>query len=76
MTVTKLINMKNLLLLTILLSLVVGINIEAQELNQAANWPNENWTLTGIYDATYLYENPTTNGGSSSFSFDDDEMVF
>ena len=73
MTVTKLINMKKSLLLTILLSLVVGINIEAQELNQAANWPNENWTLTGIYDATYLYENPTINGGSSSFSFDDDD---
>lgn len=72
MTVTKLTNMKKLLLLTILLSFACSI-LNAQELNQDANWPNQNWTLTGAYDATYLYENPTTNGGSSSFSFDDDD---
>ncbi len=64
--------MKKSLLLTILLSLVI-ISIEAQELNQAANWPNENWTLSGSYNATFLYENPTTSSGSASFSFDDDD---
>lgn len=43
----------------------------AQVLNENANWPNSNWSLTGTYDATHLYENPTTT--SSNFSFDDDD---
>ncbi|WP_299121477.1 FG-GAP-like repeat-containing protein [uncultured Winogradskyella sp.] len=64
--------MKKSLLLTVLLSLVF-VSIKAQVLNQDANWPNENWSLSGSYDATYLYEDPTTNGGSTSFSFDDDD---
>ncbi|GLB54139.1 hypothetical protein NBRC110019_31800 [Neptunitalea chrysea] len=41
----------------------------AQTLNESGNWPNTNWTLTGAYDSTYLYSDPTT---SSNFSFDDD----
>ena len=45
----------------------------AQVLNQSANWPNSNWTITGNYDATYLYEDPTTT--SSNFSFDDDDAT-
>ena len=44
---------------------------EAQILNQNASWPNSNWTITGSYDGSYLYENPTTS--SSNFSFDDDD---
>ncbi|GLB48777.1 hypothetical protein Y10_11450 [Neptunitalea sp. Y10] len=42
----------------------------AQVLNQQANWPNATWSVTGSYNATYLYEDPTV---SSSFSFDDDD---
>jgi hypothetical protein len=59
-------------LLFVTLSILFGISIKAQELNQSANWPNENWTLSGSYDPAYLDENPTTIGGSSSFSFNDD----
>ena len=44
---------------------------EAQILNQNASWPNGNWSITGTYDANYLYEDPTTS--SSNFSFDDDD---
>ena len=64
--------MKKSLLLTILL-LLAALGVEAQVLNQAANWPNENWTLSGSYNAAYLYENPTISGGSSSFSYDEDD---
>jgi len=64
--------MKKSLLLTILL-ILTAFSLEAQVLNQAANWPNENWTLSGSYDATYLYENPIAIGGSASFSFDEDD---
>ncbi len=63
--------MKKLLNIAILLS-ILSFTTEAQELNQAANWPNTTWTLSGNYDATYLIENPTVSGGSSSFSFNDD----
>ena len=52
-----------------LLGILVSTTITAQTLNQAANWPNNAWELTGNYDATYLENNPTT---SSSFSFNDD----
>jgi hypothetical protein len=51
--------------------MIYGIN--AQILNQPANWPNGNWSLSGSYDPEYLYENPTIDGGSSSFSFDEDD---
>jgi len=59
--------MKKLLLLTVLLILFCA-NSNAQVLNQQANWPNNEWIISGTYDATYLYEDPTT---SVSFSFDD-----
>lgn len=62
---------KTLLISTILFLLCYHVN--AQELNQMANWPNENWNLSGTYDNNYLYENPTISSGSSSFSFNDDE---
>ena len=44
----------------------------AQVLNESANWPNTNWTITGSYDANpdIFTDNPTV---SSTFSFDDDE---
>jgi len=62
--------MKKTLLITLLFTLFC-YTINAQVLNETANWPNENWSLSGTYDATYLYENPTIISGSSSFSFDD-----
>ncbi|SFU78609.1 Por secretion system C-terminal sorting domain-containing protein [Pustulibacterium marinum] len=43
----------------------------AQVLDEPANWPNTNWTLSGTYDSDYLYEDPTDT--SSQFSFDDDD---
>jgi hypothetical protein len=39
----------------------------SQILNQPANWPNEDWSLSGSYDPVYLYEDPTVNAGSNSF---------
>ena len=58
---------KLLLILIVFFSSIIAIN--AQELNQAANWPNTNWTLTGTYNAGALLANPTID---SNFSYDDD----
>lgn len=63
--------MKKQLLLTILFSFTFTL-IYGQELNEVANWPNTEWSLSGSYDATFLVENPTISSGSSSFSFNDD----
>lgn len=60
--------MKKLLLLSVLLILFCA-NSNAQVLNQQANWPNNQWTLSGTYDGAFLYEDPTST--SASFSFDD-----
>ena len=27
----------------------------AQVLNENANWPNSNWSLTGTYDSSYFF---------------------
>ncbi|MDB2631208.1 GEVED domain-containing protein [Ulvibacter sp.] len=43
--------------------------INSQVLNQSANWPNTNWTLTGTYDSGALLADPTLD---SNFSYDDD----
>ena len=45
----------------------------SQTLNQPANWPNSNWTLTGTYltDPGVLEANPTTV--DSQFAYDDDD---
>ena len=61
--------MKKLLLFT-LLSTLFCVHSNAQQLNQGANWPNNQWTLSGSYDAAYLFEDPTSSA-SGSFSFDD-----
>ncbi len=63
------ITMKKTLLITSLFTLFC-ITAKAQVLNQPANWPNENWSVTGTYDPAYLYADPTS---VSSFSFDDDD---
>ncbi|MFK7832251.1 MAG: FG-GAP-like repeat-containing protein [Winogradskyella sp.] len=61
--------MKKLLLLTVLFNFICAYSI-AQELNQSANWPNTQWSLTGTYDVDHLDEDPTTSA-NGSFSFDD-----
>ena len=61
--------MKKLLLITLILNLFCAFSF-AQQINQSANWPNNQWALSGSYDASYLYEDPTTSS-SGSFSFDD-----
>ncbi|WP_282042079.1 FG-GAP-like repeat-containing protein [Winogradskyella flava] len=47
--------------------------VEAQVINEPANWPSVDWTLTGTYDVDHLDANPSIAGGSSSFSFNDDD---
>ena len=61
--------------ITFLLLFLIGITGQAQILNQPANWPNPNWTLTGSYSssAANLEGNPTI---SSNFSYDDNENGF
>ena len=58
--------------ITLLAFLVMSYCSIAQVINQSANWPNNNWTITGSYDSNPLIftDNPTV---SSNFSFDDDE---
>ena len=58
--------------LLILFILTAGM-ISAQQVNEPANWPNANWSITGSYDSSsaVFTDNPTTS--SSNFSFDDDE---
>ncbi|MEJ6695656.1 MAG: T9SS type A sorting domain-containing protein [Chitinophagales bacterium] len=43
--------------------------LNAQALNQAANWPNAAWTLGGVYNPVGLLNDPVT---TANFSFDDD----
>ena len=59
--------------ITLIAFLVMSYYSVAQVLNQPANWPNNNWTITGEYDnnPNYFTDNPTV--GSSNFSFDEDE---
>ena len=63
--------MKKALLITLILALISTTAI-AQVINENANWPNDNWTLSGTYDSDHLDEDPTMAGGSDSFSFNDD----
>lgn len=62
--------MKKITLLLIIMFTVIGI--QAQVLNQPANWPNTNWTITGSYltDPTIFEADPTT---TTNFSYDDDD---
>ena len=50
-----------------LLGTYVGVS---QTLNQAANWPNAGWTLSGTYTAGGLLSDPT--GAGTSLTWDDD----
>lgn len=47
-------------------------NLNAQVLNQPANWPNANWTITGnhLTSSNVFEANPTS---SSNFAYDDDD---
>jgi len=53
----------------LILLLCISYIAVAQVLNEPANWPNSNWTISGSYTASALINNPTT---SNSFTFDDD----
>ncbi|GLB48779.1 fibronectin type III domain-containing protein [Neptunitalea lumnitzerae] len=55
--------------LTLALMLISYLGF-SQALSETGNWPNANWTISGSYDATFLYSDPTT---TSNFSFDDDD---
>ena len=59
--------------ITLIALLVISYCSTAQVLNEPANWPNTNWTLSGSYDADPLIftDNPTDN--ASSFSYDEDQ---
>ncbi|WP_040279521.1 FG-GAP-like repeat-containing protein [Psychroserpens damuponensis] len=61
--------MKKITLILFLCSAFWGFS---QTLNQPANWPNSNWTITGNYlTSTDVFEaNPTI---SANFSYDDDD---
>lgn len=62
------------LLLTMFLFSALCFGAYAQEINQPASWPNEDWSLTGSYDSDHLDADPTnTTDGSVSFSFNDDD---
>lgn len=61
--------MKKITLLFI--AMLVLISAKAQVLNQPANWPNSDWSITGTYDQNFLYGDPTDS--SSNFNFDDDD---
>ncbi|WP_323787532.1 FG-GAP-like repeat-containing protein [Psychroserpens sp.] len=58
--------------ITLLIFLVMSYCSVAQVLNESANWPNNNWTITGNYltDPNVFESDPTT---TSNFSYDDDD---
>ena len=55
--------------ITLLVLLLLSCGLSAQVLNQPANWPNTNWTVTGTYTATSLEADPALD---ANFSFNDD----
>ncbi|WP_347174710.1 T9SS type A sorting domain-containing protein [Polaribacter uvawellassae] len=57
-------------LLSLIFFFVVGMSY-SQTLNQPANWPNANWTVTGTFTAAGLLSNPTTG---AQFKFDDNAV--
>lgn len=57
---------KVLFILPFLLIFFTGF---AQTLNQNANWPNANWTITGSFTSGALLSDPTVAG--TQFQFDD-----
>ena len=59
--------MKKITLL--LFSLCMSSWVMAQVLNQPANWPNTNWTVSGSFTADGLINDPTVD---ASFTFSDD----
>ncbi|MBQ0737189.1 fibronectin type III domain-containing protein [Mesonia mobilis] len=56
----------------ILILCLVSMNVDAQILNENANWPNENWIITGSYsnDSDSFEANPTLD---ANFAFDDND---
>ena len=59
-------------LFCVLLLFCSTVDIQAQILNQPANWPNTNWSVTGSFntDPAAFEADPTV---TSNFAFDDDD---
>ncbi|WP_264558061.1 hypothetical protein [Flavobacterium sp. N1718] len=59
---------------TLLALLLASVGGFAQVLNQSANWPNAEWTITGSYATTAaaFEADPTV---TANFAFDDDDAV-
>ncbi|WP_397364410.1 fibronectin type III domain-containing protein [Olleya sp. R77988] len=57
---------------TLIILLLFSIIIQAQVINEPANWPNTNWLVTGTYntDPAAFEADPTL---TANFSFDDDD---
>ena len=55
-----------------LLFLLTILSVQAQELDQPANWPNNLWSITGTYlnESTVFEADPRT---SANFAYDDDD---
>lgn len=64
--------LKNLRFAIVATILTFAANLNAQTLNQAASWPNANWTVGGVYSsgAAVFINDPRVH---ASFTFDDDE---
>lgn len=58
--------------ITLLIALLSASFMFSQTLNQPANWPNSNWTITGSYNTNpnAFEANPTID---PNFAFDDDD---
>ncbi len=62
--------MKKITLFFVFLALTLtNLKTQAQVINNIANWPDTNWTVTGAYTVSAFTNDPTT---SSNFSFNDD----
>jgi hypothetical protein len=55
------------------------INVTTNDISHAIsvgfNWPSTDWSLSGNYDIAGLLNNPTVNGGSTHFTFDDNVLL-
>ena len=62
--------MKNKLPFTVfVLSLFLNLEINAQIINEPANWPNTNWTIGGSYNVNGFFSDPTS---TPNFGWNDD----
>jgi len=54
--------MKKITLLIVFITLFFGVSsVKAQVINEAANWPNSDWEVIGVFTFTGFTSNPTDN---------------